>query len=178
MRRRTVLATVATSVLGGCGELTGESDSDEDENGDDEAEDDDAQLQFEPAKQGTAFSNVRTATDLDDGETGKSATLTLAGGEYADFAFTTGEESEMDMTGQVTKNGPIDFYVMTPDQFNRYQREPDGIDAEARGENVDSIDLDRQLQSGEYLFVFDNTYLGGADPSGKVEIEFEFVLGP
>jgi hypothetical protein len=127
-------------------------------------------------EKGDAFSNVQNATGLGPGEAGKSARVTLASGEYADFAFTIREESEMNMTGQVTKNGPIDLYIMTADQFNKYQRQPNLVPSESKAENVETIDLTQQFQSGEFLFVFDNTKLGEAEPSGEVEIEFEFVL--
>jgi len=156
MRRRTFLAVMGAGTLTGCNALGGNK--------------------FDGREQGDAFSNIQNASGLEDGEAGKSARVTLASGEYSNFSFTLQEESVMTITGQVMTNGPIDLYVMTIDQFNQYQREPNLIDAEAEAENVDSIDLTQQLQSGEYLFVFDNTYLGQAEPSGEVEIEFEFVL--
>ncbi|WP_136716604.1 hypothetical protein [Halorientalis salina] len=154
MRRRTFLAVMGAGALTGCNALGGNNFN----------------------RKEDAFSNVQNATGLGPGEVGQSARVTLAAGEYANFPFTIREESEMNITGQVTKNGPIDVYIMTADQFNQYQRQPNLVPSESEAESIKTIDLTQQFQSGEYLFVFDNTNLGDAEPSGEVEIEFEFVL--
>lgn len=156
MRRRTFLAVMGAGTLTGCNALGGN--------------------EFEHAKQGDAFSNVKNATGLGKGEVGKSAHISLPEGEYVELGFSAKEESEMAMTGQVVKNGPIDLYVMTVDQFNKFKTQPNLISAEMEAENTGSIDLTKTLPAGDYLLVFDNTHLGGTEPSGKAEVEFEFVL--
>jgi len=178
MRRRALLAIAASGVLGGCIERGGSRDEQVGGDASDAGNWTTTETpfrRFETVGQDDAFSNVQNATGLDDGETGKSARVALAEGGYTHVPFAVEEPSEMHLTGHVMTNGPIDCYVMTVDQFNQYQREPDEIDAEAEFERVDAIDLARKLQSDDYLFVFDNTYLGEAEPSG--EVEFEVVLG-
>ncbi|MFB6179180.1 MAG: hypothetical protein ABEI77_05590 [Halorientalis sp.] len=154
MRRRSYLAVMGAGLLTGCNALGGKK--------------------FAKAEQ--PFSNVQNASGLDKGDVGKSAHVELKKGRYANFSFTAQEQSKMDITGQVMENGPIDIYVMTIDQFNQYQRKPNLIPSKMEAEQVKSIDISSTIQPNDYLLVFDNTMLGGAKPSGKAVVEFEFVL--
>lgn len=156
MRRRTFLAVMGAGTLTGCNALGGKK--------------------FDKRAPGEAFSNVKTASGLGKGDAGKSARATLGKGEYANFGFKLKERSEMKITGQVMKNGPIDLYIMTVNQFNQFQRKPNLIPSEAAAEGIESIDFKKPFGSGDYLLVFDNTYLGQTSPSGEIEVEFEFVL--
>lgn len=126
-----------------------------------------------------AFGKVENATGLSKGDTGKSAQVTLGKGNYTSFSFTLREQSEMTMKGQAVKGGPVDVYVMTVDQFNNYQRNKKLVGRssyEAGAEGVNSIDITQQFEPGDYLIVFDNTYVGATSPSGEAQIEFNFVL--
>lgn len=157
MRRRTFLAVTGAGMLTGCNALGGNK--------------------FTNAEE--PFSGVQTVTGLEDDDTGKSATAVLPKGSYASFAFTLQEPSEMALEGQAVKGGPVDIYVMTINQFNNYQRNKKIVGRsgyEVGAESTGSIDVTQQFQPGEYLIVFDNTYVGDASPSGEASIDFKFTL--
>lgn len=185
MRRRALLTTVAVTVLGGCieGSRSGNREAgDGDSMGTDEARTqtntETPRQRFEKARQSEAFSDIQTATGLDNGEVGKRARVHLDAGEYTNFSFKVAERSRLHIQGQVADGGPIDLYVMTVAQFNEYQRESAAVAAETSIEARRTIDFTHRLQPDDYLLVFDNTSLGPATPDGTVQIEFEFVLGP
>ncbi|WP_136716603.1 hypothetical protein [Halorientalis salina] len=185
MQRRALLAAVATGISGGCIERgrSGDRASGGDESPDagetpERTNTRTPSQRFRRAEQADAFSNRRNATGLADGAVGKSARVEIDTGQYTNFPFALDEPSRMTVTGQVIRNGPIDCYVMTVDQFNDYQREPETVGAESTFSAVESLDFTTRFPEGDYLFVFDNTYLGEAGPSGEAELEFEFVLSP
>ncbi|MFD1587834.1 hypothetical protein ACFR9U_12650 [Halorientalis brevis] len=157
MRRRTFLAVMGAGTLTGCNALGGNST-------------------FESKKPGDAFSNVGTPSGLGKGDTGTSARVTLGKGQYTNLGFELGERSKMVVTGQVTKNAPIDMYVMTASQFNDFKRKPNLVPSETAAEGVTSIDVTNRFSSGNYFLVFDNTPLGQTEPSGEAVADFEFVL--
>jgi len=156
MRRRTYLAVMGAGLLTGCGGLGGNK--------------------FQQADSSSAISNVKNATGLDEGETGKSARGELKKGEYTSFGFQIKKESQMDFTLQVVSGGKIDVYVMTIDEFNEFQQEPNIISAKREFSNVKTIDTQEVIKPDGYNIVFDNTYQGDAKPSDDVVLQFEFKL--
>ena len=157
MRRRTFLAVMGAGTLTGCNALGGNSN-------------------FEEKNSGDAFTNVQTPSGLGKGDTGTSARATLGKGQFTNLGFQLGEKSKMVVTGQVTKNAPIDLYIMTVNQYQEFKRKPNLIPSEAAAEGVTSIDISRRFSSGDYFLVFDNTSLGQTEPSGEATVDFEFVL--
>jgi len=160
MRRRAVLATLGTGVFAGCSSINALGGS-----------------QFEKAPRSEAVSNVKELNINDDNAGGQSARITLESGQYLAAGFAWGTPFRMEITGQVVQNGPIDLYVMTTGELNKFQREPNLVNATHEAPRVESLDVNTNMGAGEYHMVFDNTYLGDAEPSGAAEIEFsaEFV---
>jgi hypothetical protein len=157
MRRRTFLAVTGAGALAGCGAFGGET--------------------FE--KSGGAFSNVETKTDLPEGVEYRSGQINLNDGEFTSIDFQGPVENHVTVEGQVVQNGPIDVYIMTTGQFTEFEREPQLVSAQRKYESVKTIDIDETVDEGGHHIVFDNTYIGGAEPSGKATIQFTFeVSGP
>ena len=155
MRRRAVLATLGTGVFAGCSSISALGGQ-----------------KFEKAPRGEAVSNIKELNLNDDNSGGQSAMVTLEKGEYLAAGFAWGTPFRMEITGQVVQNGPIDLYVMTTGQLNEFQREPNLIGATHEATRVESLDVSTDMEPGKYHMVFDNTYLGEAEPSGTVEIDF------
>jgi len=152
MRRRTFLATVGAGTLAGCSALGGPK--------------------FERATD--AFTNVQQS---EEGETTVTTGLAvIPDGQYATFSFALAGDGEVALSGQVTQNPPMDFYIMGPDQFTEFQREPNLISAAAESEQTSTPDISIALAAGEYVGVFDNTYIGEAGPSGEARMDFRFAL--
>jgi hypothetical protein len=160
MRRRAVLATLGTGVFAGCSSINALGGQ-----------------KFEKAPRGEAVSNVKELNLNDETAGGQSARVTLEKGQYLAAGFAWETPFTMEITGQVVENGPIDLYVMTTGQLNKFQREPNLINAAHEAPRVESLDVNTDMQSGQYHIVFDNTHLGDAEPSGTAEIDFsaEFI---
>ena len=160
MRRRAVLATLGTGVFAGCSSINALGGK-----------------KFEKAPREEAVSNAKELNINDENAGGQSGRITLEKGQYLVAGFAWETPFRMEITGQVVRNGPIDLYVMTIGQFNRFQREPNIINATHESTRVESLDVNTDMEQGRYNVVFDNTYLGEAEPSGTVEIEssIEFI---
>ncbi|MFD1587836.1 hypothetical protein ACFR9U_12660 [Halorientalis brevis] len=182
MRRRALLTTVAVSAIAGCldrGQSGSPTENDEPSAADEtppRTETPTPLQRFESVPPNDVISDVGTPAGLEANETGTSARVRLEPGEYTRLGFQVIENTELDVTGQVTKGAPIDLYVMTGVQYNEYRREPNVVPAAAAIESVTSIDLTRGFSDGNYVLVFDNTYQGETSPSGPAEATFDFVL--
>lgn len=159
MRRRAVLATLGTGVFAGCSSINALGGS-----------------TFEKAPVKDAIANPKDLHQNDENKAGSSARLTLEKGQYFARGFAWPSDVEMRLTGQVMKNGPIDLYVMDGTQLNDFQKQPQIISAVMKEENIKGMDVSKNLGSGQYHLVFDNSRLGKASPSGTAEIQFKFEL--
>jgi len=157
MRRRYFLATLGAGTLAGCGVLGGGSD-------------------FERAED--PFTDVNSEERGD--ATVQSGLAILEQGQFAAAGFQGGTRSDtftLEVTGQVMQGGPVDVYIMTLPQFNEFKRRPNIVPSEIELSNTNAPDLSREMPTGEYFLVFDNTPLGRATPSGEARIEFSITVG-
>jgi len=156
MRRRAVLATLGTGVFAGCSSISALGGTN-----------------FEKVPRNEAVSNAKELHVGDENKKGSSARVTLKKGQYLASGFAWPSRFRVKVTGQVIENGPIDLYIMTTGQLNSFQKQPNLINATYEGTNVESLDVDKRLEQGQYHLVFDNTHLGQAEPSGTAVIEFK-----
>lgn len=156
MRRRAVLATLGTGVFAGCSSISALGGTN-----------------FEKVPRDEAVSNAKELHIGDENKKGSSAKVTLEKGQYLASGFAWPGPFTVKVTGQVMKNGPIDLYIMTTQEFNSFQKEPNLINATLEETNIESLDVNKKLENGQYNLVFDNTHLGEAKPSGTAEIQFQ-----
>ncbi|MFB6163595.1 MAG: hypothetical protein ABEJ31_00375 [Haloarculaceae archaeon] len=152
MRRRTFLATVGAGALAGCSALGGKHFAMADD----------------------PFSDVTERQT--DTSVVKHGLAVIPEGEYATAGINSRKGDTLTVRGQVVKHGPIDLYVMTPDQFGKYKRQPNLVTAEFEARSTSAPDLTADLGKADYQLVMDNTYLGQATPSGEARFQFELEI--
>jgi hypothetical protein len=156
MRRRAVLATLGTGVFAGCSSINALGGT-----------------TFEKAPADEAVSNPKELHVGDEDKSGSSAMLTLEKGQYFPRGFAWPTQFRLQIEGQVVENGPIDLYVLTTNQLNDFQKQPQIVNATMKEEGVESIEVNKKIDPGQYHLVFDNTNVGSASPSGVAEIQFK-----
>lgn len=159
MRRRAVLATLGTGVFAGCSSINALGGP-----------------TFEKAPANEAISNPKELHVGDENKSGSSAMLTLQKGQYFPRGFAWPTQFQLRMEGQVVDNGPIDIYVLTTNQLNDFQKQPQIVSAKMKEERVESIDVQKTFDPGQYHLVFDNSKVGSATPSGTAEVQFKAEL--
>jgi hypothetical protein len=161
MRRRAVLATLGTGVFAGCSSINALGGP-----------------SFEKAPADEAVSNPKELHVGDENKSGTSARLTLQKEQYFPSGFAWPNRFRLRIEGQVVKNGPIDIYLLTNNQLIDYQKQPQIVNAAMKEESVESIDVDKKFDPGQYQLVFDNTNVGDTSPSGTAEVQFKAeILG-
>jgi hypothetical protein len=160
MRRRAVLATLGTGVFAGCSSINALGGP-----------------SFEKAP-ADAVTNPKELHRGDENKSGSSAKITLEKEQYFASGFAWPDPFRFRVTGQVMENGPVDIYLMSNDRYNNYQKQPQLINAVVEAEGLDSIDIEENIDPGQYQLVIDNTNLGGVEPSGTAVVQFRAeVLG-